>query len=116
MNNSKIRVRFTGSWLKQDKVTFNPRNVVDLFIVYELDAWSRDLKTDFTLKICLFGAIKLTKNADPDKCYYSGCAIGFDSRLLFSYAGFDWGKNVVIFGVVHQCILIIRKKRYLSSW
>ena len=42
MNNSKMRVRFKGSCLKQDKVPFTPRNVVNLFIVYELDAWSRD--------------------------------------------------------------------------
>ena len=111
MNNSKIRVRFTGSWLKQDKVTFNPRSVVDLFIVYKLDAWSRDLKTDFTLKICLFGAIKLTKNADPDKCYYSGCGIGFDSRLLFSYAGFDWCKNVVIFWSISSVHIDNKKKK-----
>ena len=26
---------------------------------YELDAWSRDLNTDFTLKDCLFGIVKL---------------------------------------------------------
>ena len=27
----------------------------------------KKLNTDFTLKICLYGSIKLTKNADPDK-------------------------------------------------
>ena len=35
MNNSRIRVRFKGSYLKQDKVTFTPRNLVNLFIVHE---------------------------------------------------------------------------------
>ena len=40
MNNSKIRIRFAGSSLKQDKVNVNPRIVVNLFIFYELDAWS----------------------------------------------------------------------------
>ena len=47
----------------------------------------------------MFGAAKLTKNADPDK--------GFDSCLikvlifvwsLFSLPGPDWGKIVFIFG------------------
>ena len=99
MNYSKIRIRFTGSCLKQDKVTFNPRNVVNLIIFYELDTWSRDLNANFTLRDCLFGAVKLTKNADPDKYSYSGYDIGFDSRPRFSYPDFDWGKNVVIFGV-----------------
>ena len=37
INHSKIRLRYTGRCLKQDKVTFNPRNVVNLFIFYELD-------------------------------------------------------------------------------
>ena len=35
--NSKIRVEFKGSCLKEDKITFTLRNVVNLFIVYELD-------------------------------------------------------------------------------
>ena len=41
--------------------------MVNLFIAYELDTWSWDLDTDFSLKDCLFGAVKLTKNADTDK-------------------------------------------------
>ena len=54
--------------IQQIKVTFFfPKNVISLFIAYELDTFSRDLNTDFTLKDCLFGAVKLTKNADLDK-------------------------------------------------
>ena len=37
INNWKIRAEFKESFLKQDKITFTPRNVVNLFIVYELD-------------------------------------------------------------------------------
>ena len=33
----------------------------NLFIVYELDRWSKNLNPDFTLKNCLFGAVKLRK-------------------------------------------------------
>ena len=71
MNNSKKRVRFTGSCLKQDKVTFNPRNVVNLYTAYKLDVWSRSLSADFTVKDCLFGTVMLTKNTAPDKYSYS---------------------------------------------
>ena len=42
--NSKIRVEFKGSCLKQDKVSFTPNSVVNLFIVYELGRWSQDFK------------------------------------------------------------------------
>ena len=41
MNNSKIRVEFKGSCLEQDKVTFTPRNVVNLFTAYQLDMVTR---------------------------------------------------------------------------
>ena len=47
----------------------------------------------------MFGAVKLTKNTNPNKYSYSGYGIGFDSRSLFSIPNFDWGKNVIIFGV-----------------
>ena len=73
--------------------------VVNLFIVYELDRWSQDLNTKFTLKDCLFGNVKTTKSADPNTYSYSGFGIGFDSPSLFSIPNFDWGKNVIIFGV-----------------
>ena len=39
--NSKIRVEFKFSCLKQDKVTFAPNIVVNLFIIYELKRWSQ---------------------------------------------------------------------------
>ena len=32
MSNSKIKREFKGSFLKQDKLTVNPRNVVNFFI------------------------------------------------------------------------------------
>ena len=44
------------------------------------------LSGNFTLKDCLFGAAKLTKNTGPDKYSYSGYDIGFGSRSpLFSF-------------------------------
>ena len=69
-----------------------------LFIFYELDTWTRDLKTDFTLSDYLFRAVKLTKNADPDKYGYSGYGIGFDAHSSFSVNG-EWDKNFIIWSV-----------------
>ena len=65
----------------------------------KLDICSRDWKADFALKYCLFGAIKLTKIAGPDKYSNSGCDVGFHSRLIFLTSIFDFGKNVIIYGV-----------------
>ena len=88
------------------------RNVVHLFFASKLDAWSRDLNTDFTLGGCLFGAIKLTKNSDSDKYKHSGYGIRFDALSQFWLWNGEWGKNVVIFGVGNSsyCMLIIGQK------
>ena len=47
----------------------------------------------------MFGTVKLNKNVDHDKYSYSGYGIGLVCRSHFSYPRFDWGKNVVVFGV-----------------
>ena len=99
MNNSRIKLEFKGSSLKQDKWIFTPNSVANLYVAYEFNIWSKDLNTEFTLKDYLFPAIKLTKKANPNKYFYSRYEIGFDSRSLFSIPIFDWGKNAIIFGV-----------------
>ena len=99
MNNSRIKLEFKGNCLKQDKAPFTPSNVVNLYIAYKLNIWSQDLNTEFSLKDCLFGAVKLTNNGNPNKYCYSGYGIGFDSHSLFSILNLDWGKNDIIFGV-----------------
>ena len=67
---------------------------MNLFIVYELETWSRDLSTDFTLGECLFGAVKSTRNADPGK--YSGYVTGFDAGSRFLFPNSKWDENIVI--------------------
>ena len=52
-----------------------------------------------TLQNALFGAVKLTKNADVDKCGYSGYKIGFNRRSSFSHPSGGDGQNVIFFGV-----------------
>ena len=82
MNNFRKRLEFKESSLKQeDKAPFAPKNVVNLFIVYE------------------FGNVKIIKNADSDEYSYSGYGTVFNSRSLFSTPNFDWGKNSITFGV-----------------
>ena len=73
---------------------------------------------DFTLGDYLFGAVKLTKNGDPDKYGYIGYGIGFDAHSQFLSSNGEWGKNVIIFGVDDSSSVHVdnRKKRYLRSW
>ena len=53
---TKTRVKFNGSCLKQDSITFNHKKVVKIYIVYELTNYN-----DSTLRNSLFGAVTLTK-------------------------------------------------------
>ena len=45
----------------------------------------------------MFGSVKLTKNADPDKYKCSGYGIGFDSLSEFSFTDERMGRKVIIF-------------------
>ena len=63
---NKLRVKFTGSCLKQPNISYTHSAIVNIYIVYELDASSFH-NNDPTQKNCLFGAVTLTKNADIDK-------------------------------------------------
>ena len=95
---TKTRVKSTGSCLKQPKISYTHGTIVNIYTVYQLGA-SNSHKNDPTLKISLFGAVTLTKNADVDKHGYSGYGIGFDRRSSFSFPGGGFGQNVLIFGV-----------------
>ena len=94
----KTRVKFFGSCLKQPKPSMTHKNVVNIYIVYELGT-SSSHSDDPTLKHSLLGAVRLTKNADIDKYGYSGYGIGFDRKSIFSFPSGGFGQNVIIFGV-----------------
>ena len=94
----KTRLNFGGSCLKQDKITFTHGKIVNICIVYEISV-SDSKNNYFTLKIVLFGAVKLTENADIDKYKYSGYVIGFDRRGTFWFPSAGFGNNVIIFAV-----------------
>ena len=53
---TKTRVRFTGSCIKQPKISYTHGKAVIIYIVYELGASSSHIN-DPTLKICLFGSV-----------------------------------------------------------
>ena len=113
---TKMRVEFTGSCLKQPKISYTHGKVVKMYIVYELGA-SGSNDSDPTLKNCLFCAVTLTKNADYDKYGYSGYGIGFDRRSSFSFLGGGFGQNILIFGAgMSSSAHIDNKIKDISFW
>ena len=49
--NGIIVAKFKGNCLIQYNKSFTHRNVINLFIIYGLDTWSRDLNTDMLLDL-----------------------------------------------------------------
>ena len=77
---------------------------------HTLSPWLRNLNTDFTLTNCLFGSVKLTKNADSDKYRYdSGYGIGFDSRSEFLFTDGRGSLNFFSFDFNHVHTIDIHK-------
>ena len=67
---------------------------------------------DFALEKFVFGAVKLTTNADPDNHKYSDYVIGFDVSESFSLRdGGGFGKKVIIFGADTSSSLDIDDKK-----
>ena len=99
-------INFNGHCLIKNDISILEK-VINLYTSYTLGSQLRNLNTDFALGNCLFGSVKLTKNADLDKYKYTGYGIGFDPRSEFLFTDGSFGKNVIIFGA-HLCIWIIR--------
>ena len=94
---SKTRLKFNGSCLKQDKGTSSHGTIANIYIVYEISK-NYNISSYPTLENCLFGAVSLNKYADIDQYKYSGYGIGFDRKGKFSFGSNGFSKNVVIFG------------------
>ena len=78
-----MTVEFRESYLKQEKATFAYSNVVNLIAVYQLDTFSKNLRTKFALGDWLFKTVKLNKNAHHDKYRNHGCSIGINTCSQF---------------------------------
>ena len=112
----KIRIKCNGSFLNWFPPTIVHGDIVNIYIIYEITSDYSSINYP-TLENCLFGSVKLTKNADIDKYGYSGYGIGFDRNTSFS-VGNEIGKNVIIFGVDMSSSKKIdnRKERPFNSW
>ena len=69
-----------------------------MLVVYKSDPLPQDLDSDFAIRGCLFGGVKLAKNADPDKYVYSGCGTGLNMLIEFRLPDGSVVKNDIIFG------------------
>ena len=96
--NNRLGVTFNGNYMKQNKLGYAHGKIINLYIVYELKN-RRVYSPDFTVQNGLFGAVKITKNANTSHYKYEGYGICFDSESSFSFGNRKDAKNVIIFGV-----------------
>ena len=109
---SKIRIKFNRSFLNRFLLAILHGDIVNIYTVYEITSDYSSINYP-TLENCLFGSVRLTKNADIDKYGYSGYGIGFDRNTSFS-VGNEIGKNVIIFGVdMSSSTKIDNRKKYI---
>ena len=95
---SKIRVRFSGSFLKQGKFTYTHEKIVNIYIVYEINK-NDNTSSDPTLENVSFGAVSFTKNANIDGYKHSGYGIGCGRQGSYSHPNGGTGINVINFEV-----------------
>ena len=63
--NNRLGVTFNGNYMKQNKLGYVHGKTVNLYITYELKNRRVD-STDNTVQNGLFGAVKITKNANME--------------------------------------------------
>ena len=72
------------------------RNFIsNLYIVYELNTWPRIPTSSFTLKNCLFGTVKFTRNSNKSNFTNIGWGKAFDGKVFWSFRN-DTARNVRI--------------------
>ena len=113
--NTKLQAKLEGSCLKQDKVTYTQKKMVNIYVAYEMNLWPFNFCKDFGWGNSLFGAIKLIKYANLDKYTHSGYGIAFDTRGIFSLSN-DSGfvKNLIIFDIdMGPSVHINNERKYI---
>ena len=102
MNNIKlseyrIRIKFDKDLLTVGQNNYLTK-IVNVCIVYDLDACPRNPINNFKFKDYLFEATNMVKNSDKEKYVYSGYGITFNSAASWSFDN-NFARNVIIFDV-----------------
>ena len=78
---TKTRVEFSGSCLKQDKITYTHGKVVNIKSI--------NISNYPALENCLFGAVSLTKNADIDSMDIMDMELDLIDMEVFHFLALD---------------------------
>ena len=96
--NSRMGVKFSGNYVKENKSIYSLKSVINIYCVYSLDTVSNTRNTDFTAQNCLFGAVKITKDSNTSHYKYEGYGVCMDAKDSFSCGNRIDAKNFIILG------------------
>ena len=88
-------IKFDNDPLAEEQNNYLTK-IVNLYIVYDLAAWSRNPTNNLKLMICLFAATNVVKNSDKQKYVYIGYGVAFNTMDSSSFDN-DTARNVIIF-------------------
>ena len=91
-------IKFDKDPLAVEQNNYLMYKIVNVYIVYDLNAWPRYPTNNFEFKNCLFGATNIVENSDKEEYVYSGYGIILDSASFWSFDN-DTARNVIIVGV-----------------
>ena len=95
---TRMRVKFSGNYVKEIKSIYPVKPTINICIVYSLDPINNLRNIDFTGQNSLFGAVKITKYLNTSHYQYFGYGICFNEGSNFSFGNIFNGKNIIIFG------------------
>ena len=102
----RMYVYLSGNHFQQNEANIPNNNVaINIYCVYQIEPISSSRDDTCTVQNALFGAMKITKNADTSKYKYKGYGICFDEGGTFSK-----GRNVLIFGVDESSLVHANNK------
>ena len=82
MHSIKISEHRMGIEFEKDPLAVEQKyyasEIVNVYIVYDLDAWPRNASNNFKFNNCLVGATSVVKNSDKEKYVYISYGITFD--------------------------------------
>ena len=87
--------------------------ILNLHLLYDINTWPRNPTNNFTLKNCLFGAVKLTRNANKSKFVYNGPGTAFDGKDFWSFDN-KTARNVIISEGINYSVGAADKKLLLT--
>ena len=96
--NGRIILKLKSGLVHKNYSSMYSSFILNLYIVYERNNWSRNPTNNFKPKNCLFGTVKLKRNADKNKFTYNDREIAFNGKVVRNF-GNGFARNIVIFGV-----------------